>query len=498
MRLHTEPTAGEAAAAWCCLAAVLLVKTGWFLADADVRVFLGDSASYLHGALSGWVPGDRSFLYGWMIGLVAVPLQSLTALLVLQTVFGVASAMLLYGWLRRGVGVRPWVAGAAAVLLANEPAQVFYERMVMAEATGFLALVGLFVCCCVYVRTGRWRWIAAFVLCGVLAVSMRISVLPVVLVLGWLAPAVRFGLGGGADTSRRWLRAVLHTSVALVVTLTAHQAYKQWAGHVMNAEPNYTAQSGVFRLGLVLPLVRAEHLQASGVDPTLLVRVPGAHDPRTREWQLWSPDGFMAALDRDVTTPVDKLAGKISIRAVRDDPFGLVRMGVATVADYFDPQIAATRLGSDLGRMMPSETQQAQWRKAFGYDAAAVVPAETAATRWFSHGAPWLVLCLLVLAPLALVTLAFGWRAPGRDLRVMLCLMSLGLVAQHVLFSHIVSFRYLHPLPWFVLANLAVLADVRRARRAAGSLKQAPDASRPALLSADATRAVAGTPSTAS
>lgn len=50
-----------------------------------------------------------------------------------------------------------------------------------------------------------------------------------------------------------------------------------------------------------------------------------------------------------------------------------------------------------------------------------------------------------------------------------LCLASLGLVASHLLFAHIPSLRYLHPMPWFVLANLAlVLAALARRRGAQG------------------------------
>jgi hypothetical protein len=38
-------------------------------------------------------------------------------------------------------------------------------------------------------------------------------------------------------------------------------------------------------------------------------------------------------------------------------------------------------------------------------------------------------------------------------------------VAGHVLFSHIVSYRYLHSLPWFVLANAALLAQALYERK---------------------------------
>lgn len=56
------------------------------------------------------------------------------------------SAMLLYGWLRVGLAIPVRVATGAAVLFTLEPAQVFYERMVMAEATGLLALAAFFAC----------------------------------------------------------------------------------------------------------------------------------------------------------------------------------------------------------------------------------------------------------------------------------------------------------------------------------------------------------------
>ena len=63
--------------------------------------------------------------------------------------------------------------------------------------------------------------------------------------------------------------------------------------------------------------------------------------------------------------------------------------------------------------------------------------------------------------------LALHWRTPARAVVAVLCLASLGLVAGHLLFAHIASLRYLHPMPWFVLANLALVGEAWR-RRAQG------------------------------
>lgn len=130
-----------------------------------------------------------------MIGITVVPLHSLTVLLLLQTLFGIATAMLLYGWLRAGLKASIGVATATATLFALDPSQLFYERMVMAESTGFVALAAFFVTACLYVRTGLVRWMSTAVMLGMLAVSMRLSVLPVMLLFGVLAPGVRSFLG---------------------------------------------------------------------------------------------------------------------------------------------------------------------------------------------------------------------------------------------------------------------------------------------------------------
>lgn len=60
------------------------IKLLIFCIDPLPMFFLGDSASYINTSLTGWIPPDRSFVYGFIIKLVAVAAHSLTSLIILQ------------------------------------------------------------------------------------------------------------------------------------------------------------------------------------------------------------------------------------------------------------------------------------------------------------------------------------------------------------------------------------------------------------------------------
>lgn len=458
-----------------CMALLVSIKVAWLLLDPTVRLFLGDSGSYLHTALSGWIPPDRSFLYGWLIEATAVRFHSAYALLLTQSLFGIVGGMLLYLWLVAGLKLSRVPALLAAALFASDPAQLFYERMMMAEAVGLLAFLLFFVALSGYVATRRALLIPVYAVLGVTAVAFRINLLAVVLTLSVLAPLIT-AFGKWRDGASR-VRAIgigfAHLVLSLACTSYAHGYYKQWyaeltatdPGDLYTDHPGYTAQSGVFRLALVAPLIEPAHFRNTGVSPDVLREVTlDYRDPRLREAQIWTEGGLYDVLQRHSDDP-DRVARKISIRAAREHPIGLLQLGLLTVLDYFDPAVAAPRLQDDLGRRAPSAELVADLREHLRYDVAGVHTRDTPALRWFEWGSKWLVACLFGLAPLALLVFWRGRHAPRFELRLLLALTSLGLVAGHVLFSHIVSFRYLHPLPWFVLANLAVLLQDRFDRR---------------------------------
>src|SRR5689334_8902908 len=119
---------GFAREAQIALLAILGVKLLFLLLDPLPRFFLWDSVTFLNGGLFGDLPRDRSILYSLIIGATAVPAHSLEALVIAQTLAGVASAMLLFVIVRRQLGVRFSIAVAASALFAADASQLWYER----------------------------------------------------------------------------------------------------------------------------------------------------------------------------------------------------------------------------------------------------------------------------------------------------------------------------------------------------------------------------------
>ncbi|MGQ4659205.1 hypothetical protein [Lysobacter sp. F6437] len=457
--------------AWV-VAAVLAVKLAWLVADSTLRLYMGDSMTYLGTAFNFSFTGGRSFVYGWILRFTVLPFDSPGLIVVLQSLWSAATAIALFGLLTICLGVRRWIALLVAVLLATEPAQVFLERMVMAETAGLLAFVVGLLLFVVYLRTMKIRWYALGVLLGLGCINLRLSFLPVVLGTAFVVAMLPL-----LDRARRPLGIELRAAgAALVLLLASHFAYVQAYGHFSGTGPGYLAMSGMMRIGLVAPLIRAEHFEGTDVSGSILddVRRP-LDDHWQRGHHIWKEDGLWPLLVKRSAEP-EQVARVITRRAMLDAPLELVRINIATLGGYFAPGRVRWRMLDDLGVIPPSEADLGLIKREMGWDARGISRLHTPARDLFAASGPWLTFCLFVLAPLALSTLAVGWRRRERRMYLLLGLVSLGLVASHLLFAHIVSFRYIHPLPFFVLANVAVLAEVFRRRiEAREPFRQADD-----------------------
>lgn len=447
---------------------VLTIKLVWFLADSTLRLYMGDSMTYLGTAFELSFTGGRSFVYGWILRFTVLPFDSPELIVVLQSLWSAATAVALFGLLTICLEVRRWIAFLAAVLLATEPAQVFLERMVMAETAGLLAFVVGMLFFVVYLRTMKIRWYALGVLFGLGCINLRLSFLPVVLGMALVVALLPL-----LDRARRSLGIELRASAAaLVLLLASHVAYVHAYGHFSGTGPGYLAMSGMMRIGLVAPLIRPEHFEGTGVPGSILDDV---QRPLDDHWQrghhIWEEDGLWPLLVERSTQP-EQVARVITSRAMLDAPLELVRINIATLGGYFDPNRVRSRMRDDLGVIPPGEADLTLIRQEMGWDARGISRLHTPARDLFAASGPWLTLCLFMLAPLALLTLLVGWGRPERRVYFLLGLVSLGLVTSHLLFAHIVSFRYLHPLPFFVLANVAVLIEAMwlriEARRSSG------------------------------
>lgn len=458
------------------IALLLAVKLVLLAFDAEVRLFFGDSASYLHSALTGWIPPDRSFLYGFMIRGTALAAHSMLALAVAQSVLGAVTAALLFRIARDDFALPAAVAAVLALALAIEPAQLFYERMVMAESAGTTALAAMICAGLAYVRRPHWLWPPLWAAFGIVAVALRVSALPLVIGFALLPVLVRAVASMPRMPPSRF---ALHLLIAIVSTASLHQAYTHWYGRLARTRPDYIEDSGYFRLGLVAPLVTREEVERVGLPSDLLERVgPRLDDPRAREAQIWQPDGLIARVREASADPHGRTARKLAAYAVRGDPVGLLRLAWSTSRDYFDPEVVSARIADDVGNRPADDDLVQRLRECCDYDVRGLESRRGRVARYFVASTPWLTACYFGLVPLAVLMLIANWRR-ARGAALLLALTAVGAAASQALFSHIVSFRYLHPLPFLLLLCIgatagAILENRRSGRVQSGSAAPLP------------------------
>ncbi len=447
------------------LLAVVIVaaKLAMLAVDPVTRFFLGDSGIYVHAALTDTMPRDRSFLYASLIDVVAARPRTLGWLLMLQSLAGVAVALLAWTILRRSFALGALPAGAIALVIALGPEQLFYERMIMAECWGLLGFSAMLACGFAYLHRGHAGWLGGVIACGLFTVAFRTNLAPVV--LGFSVLPVVVHAVAGAGRWRSW-RFAAHLALVIVATTVAHAEYRKLPVRGTDGKPDYIAHAGYFRLGLVAPHVREDDLAGLGLPEGFLSRLRGGlDDPRERENHLWRNNGLIPTI-RGTLGDVqgDRASRKIAARVIRRDPTILVTLGVATLFDYLDPAVTGERLRDDLGLYRFDDGFRAWIAENFNHDMSGMPERPSVVMSAFSASRPWLTFCLFALVPLALVVLAAAWRGTRRDTALLYALTACGLFAGHVLFSHIVSYRYLHAFPWMIGIGLGALCAMLPAR----------------------------------
>ena len=449
------------------MASVVGLKLAFLVVDPHLRFFFGDSASYLHAATRGFGLPDRSSTYPLVLWLFVFPTGSLWALVLWQTLVGVFVASGAYLVLVRTLGVGSIVAWVAAVAIAVEPMQLFYERSVMAETLGTGCLLAMLGALAWHFRR---RSLAALPLAaglGLAAVSFRLSLLPVILVLTTLAPALWLF---ASRPERPGLRALaLMFALSAGATAVTHMAYRAAYGHAAGIAPAYTVMEPHFRLGWLAPLVERSHFQDAGIKAEwwdALALDPA--EPRHREWQIWSPEGMIQQLQAEAGSEARDVARHVSAQAVRERPLAVMALGWGTLVDHFDAEYARHRMHNDLGENPPPGDFVERWRGAMAYDASDWRRSDGLVARMFESSRMALTVGIFVSFPLSLLALGMAWRRRSPVLALFATTL-LGLAMAYVLFGHILVFRYMHPfVPVWAIVLAAVVSSPLRGPRESG------------------------------
>lgn len=444
------------------LLAILAVKLAFLVLDPMPRFFLWDSVTFLNGGLFGWLPRDRSILYSLIIGVTAVPAKSLESLVIAQTLAGVAGACLVYYIVRVQLSVRLPIALAASIAVAADPSQLWYERIVMAEAFGSVAWLGFVALVLAYCRSGRALLLPLVALAGILAVSFRLNPTLTAIAVGGFLPLWRWAF---TRSSGGWRKLATHLATALVATGALHVGYQHAVGRLLGTPPGYIGVAGLFQMGFVAPLIEAKHFEGTGCPPDILTRFkrPLA-DPREREGHLWGEDGLWPAMQKACANP-ELDAATVAHRATNEHWFRMLGMGFATAAQYFDPGEATWRMNSDIGRkgMVPLELIQPV-REHFFLDAAPIPFTDSTVLLAFQNARGWFTFCFFALPLLAWLAIVRSGYDAVRDAPVRaLATIALWLFFCQLIFSHVICFRYLHPFMPMVWMIGALLVERRLA-----------------------------------
>ena len=437
--------------------AVFSIKAAIYLLDPDPGFFLGDSASYIYTAVSGWIPPDRSYVYGYFIRIASLGSQSLAAMVVSQVLLAGISCLILAFMLLRFGRVAPVLAGVVALLCTVEPLQLLFERFAMAETSSLFVFTVYLLTVLYYVqRRALWLLLLAAAL-GVLATSLRTAYLPVTLGLGLLAVLTVLmesrGSAGGtivSDRGRRFARIVVHLTA---FTLAFFALLSQ------EESPRKNSDDGFFLAVAWSPLLVAPDFPR---DARLNAIIDGSRcemDWVSRTHNMWWDNCLKSRIHKEFPDyhEANDYARGLAMAALWDQPAGVLGLGFQTWQALWSKPPTLKELKIERGvRKIPDDFADLV-NTNFGLDVRAWDSRTTLVGSYFESMGSWYQ--WVALSPLLLV---LWWLLTLRRLHPYSLLIAAATVL--ILISATVPVmatmvRYYQPIAWLSFFGIAGVSD---------------------------------------
>jgi hypothetical protein len=474
---------------------IFALKLVLFAIDPVPKFYMGDSGSYITTALTGWIPPDRSFLYGYVIRCTALWTGSLTWLLVLQVCLSTITCILLCSITRVIFELPERWSYVFGFLCAIDPLQLLYERYVMTEAISLCLYAFVVYQSLLYLKTHRLRNLVIVQAASVLLIAFRMSFLLQVQISTIILPLIAFGPDvlkrirrrPVAEPSPKWPARVCAGHLLLSVTLMflLHTGYKRTNGWLSHREPDYLYSSGITLLAFWAPVLQPE----DSPDPRLadlIRRGDEIHlrNPVFRNAQRFKPDHLIGRLNNIVPNPLeaDALAKKTALHALWRDPVGILGIGWHTYVSYWNVTAMKRCAESDFSfRRPPDDKMRAvlasRFHLLYAKGTATMSPIQ------FYYIVAWPYYCLILLAPL-LSGLAIALRPVRRYAMLLFVHISIMMAMAMIFGSN--SVRYLQPISFMTLLVFALVArnllpSVRKEDAIAGGQRNSVETLRPDL-----------------
>lgn len=461
---------------WLFCFGVVVLKFLLLALDSSPKFYLGDSISYIWTALTGWMPDDRSYFYGFVIRWTSLWTHSLLSLLIFQVSLG-CIVVIIVAWICSVIVDLPQtLAYFFGFLCAIDPLQIIWERYIMTETCSLFFYAFVLQQSFVYLRDRRIINLVIVQLLSVMTIGFRMVFLIPVQVMAVALPVLAFLCPSESDqapldeTLQRlqfFRRQIFwrHLVVSVVALLLFDQTYQRAYGFLTHREPAHLHASGYFLLAMCAPSLQPQ----DAADPRLAHIIEQGDQFALRDFAHRNDQRFIAGylIDRwrhvePNRTKSNKIAMKTALNAIRRDPIAFIGFAARTYLVLLGQtkRFAQWDLNPD-GKLKEAELRYLAER--FHWTGPANVGSEpwSLLQLYYLAATPWFLVPML--SPVLALGLLFVVR--NRGLAWLLFLHTILLFAVTLLFSTGPFTRYFQPLSLLTLLILAVAVQSFFGRR---------------------------------
>ena len=471
---------------WLFCALVLAIKLLLLWMDATPKLFMGDSGAFIYTGLTGWIPGDRSYFYGYLVRWLAVWPNGFGPLLFVQALSSSATAIVFALICSRFFEMSKSLSFLFGLSCALDPCQLVWERYVMTETFSLLVYVLVLYWSLTYLRDRRLWQLAVLQALSVLLIGFRMSYLLVVQACTILLPLIAFArcafpvLRKQAET-RTPGTAVLtigltHVIASVAMMFVMHDAYKYANGWLSKREPAYLYDTGSHLVAVWAPALEP----SDATDPRFGEIIANGHqfkieDLRSRNAQQFG-QGFLMKRWREIEKKPrknDRVARETAINALRRRPLEIVELAVKTYMGYWSPGSMRWYARSDLGYAKLHDDQIKMLAEKFGFQTVKdpLTLPHSLLQQYFLVAWPYYF--IVIVAPL--VCAIAIWLARHRAFALLLFIHASILMVVVTALSPQPCIRYLQPVSLLTLLSIAICVDWIARRQALRPCNPLPD-----------------------
>jgi hypothetical protein len=455
---------------WAFCVLVFAIKLSLLWLDPTPKLFMGDSGSYIWTALTGWIPPDRSYFYGYLIRWLAVWPHSFTPLLITQALASGVTAILFTMICSRYFEIWNHLCFLFGLLCAIDPCQLVWERYVMTETFSLLFYMLVLYWSLAYLRNHRIWQLAIVQVLSVVLIGFRMSYLPLVQLCTVLLPIIAFAWSAlpvfrDPSKARGSLKELVgtgfeHLVISVALMFAMHAAYKHVNGLLTEQKPAY-----LYNTGSHLVAVWAPALQPSdATDPRLRdIIANGAqfqmHNLRLRNAQQFGK-GFLfdrwSQIEKNLETR-DRVARETAMNVLRRRPLEIVGLAVKTYLQYYDIELILRYARKDLGDGQLADDQVKMLAEKFGFITGNQPPRQPLSLLQRYFVGAWPYYFFVIISPF---TCAFAtWINRHRAFAFLLFLHAAILIVVITALSPRACIRYLQPVSILTLLSIAICVD---------------------------------------